>query len=33
MHINPYIQGAVNGVVLIVAVTVTMDRKKVAIIK
>ncbi|MBN1834285.1 MAG: ABC transporter permease [Spirochaetales bacterium] len=33
MHISPYIQGAVTGVVLIAAVTVTMDRKKVSIIK
>jgi len=33
MHVNPYILGAVNGLVLIVAVTITMDRKKVSIIK
>ena len=33
MNINPYVQGAVNGVVLIVAVTITMDRKKISIIK
>jgi ribose transport system permease protein len=33
MHINPYIQGAVNGLVLIIAVTITMDRKKIGIIK
>lgn len=33
MNINPYVQGAVNGIVLIVAVTITMDRKKISIIK
>lgn len=33
MQINPYILGAVNGLVLIAAVTVTMDRRKVSIIK
>lgn len=33
MNINPYIQGAVNGVVLIAAVAVTMDRRKIGIIK
>jgi len=33
MHINPYVQGAVNGIVLIGAVAVTMDRKKIGIIK
>ncbi len=33
MQINPYIQNAVNGGVLILAVAATMDRKKVGIIK
>lgn len=33
MHISPHIIGAVNGLVLIAAVTLTMDRKKVSIIK
>ncbi len=33
MHINPYIQGAVNGIVLIGAVALTMDREKIGIIK
>ena len=33
MNINPYIQSAVNGVVLIAAVALTMDRKKIGIIK
>jgi ribose/xylose/arabinose/galactoside ABC-type transport system permease subunit len=33
MQINPYVQGAVNGIVLIGAVTATMDRKKIGIIK
>ena len=33
MNISPYVQGAVNGVVLILAVTITMDRKKISIIK
>ncbi len=33
MQINPFIQGAVNGVVLIAAVAATMDRKKIGNIK
>jgi ribose/xylose/arabinose/galactoside ABC-type transport system permease subunit len=33
MKISPYIQSAVNGVVLIGAVTLTIDRKKIGIIK
>lgn len=33
MQISPYIQNAVNGVVLIAAVTLTIDRKKIGIIK
>ena len=33
MNISPYVQGAVNGAVLIIAVTITMDRKKISIIK
>lgn len=33
MHINPYVQGAVNGAVLIAAVAITMDRQKIGIIK
>lgn len=33
MQIDPYIQDAVNGIVLIGAVTATMDRKKIGIIK
>jgi ribose transport system permease protein len=33
MHINPYVQGAVNGVVLIAAVAITIDRQKIGIIK
>jgi len=33
MNISPYVQGAVNGVVLIIAVTITMDRQKISIIK
>jgi len=33
MQVNPFIQQAVNGVVLIVAVAVTMDRSKLGFIK
>ncbi len=33
MHVNPFIQQAVNGVVLIAAVAVTMDRSKLGFIK
>ena len=33
MHVNPFIQQAVNGVVLITAVAVTMDRSKLGFIK
>jgi ribose transport system permease protein len=33
MNVNPYVQKAVNGVVLILAVAVTIDRKKIGIIK
>ncbi len=33
MKVSPYIQGAVNGVVLIGAVALTIDRKKIGIIK
>ncbi|MEO8411422.1 MAG: ABC transporter permease [Propionivibrio sp.] len=33
MQISPYVQNAVNGVVLIVAVALTIDRKKIGIIK
>jgi len=33
MAVNPYAQAAVNGVVLIVAVAVTLDRKKLGFIK
>jgi ribose transport system permease protein len=33
MHINPFVQGAVNGIVLIAAVAATMDRKKIGNIK
>lgn len=33
MRISPYVQNAVNGVVLIVAVALTIDRKKIGIIK
>ena len=33
MKVSPYIQNAVNGVVLIAAVTLTIDRKKIGIIK
>jgi ribose transport system permease protein len=33
MRVSPYIQNAVNGVVLIAAVALTIDRKKIGIIK
>jgi len=33
MHVSPYIQQAMNGVVLIVAVALTIDRKKLGFIK
>jgi ribose/xylose/arabinose/galactoside ABC-type transport system permease subunit len=33
MHVNPYVQQAVNGVVLIAAVALTIDRKKLGFIK
>ncbi|GAK58942.1 amino acid or sugar ABC transport system, permease protein, putative [Candidatus Vecturithrix granuli] len=33
MQVNPYIQQAVNGVVLVAAVAVTIDRKKLGFIK
>lgn len=33
MQVNPYIQEAVNGIVLIIAVAVTIDRKKLGFIK
>jgi ribose transport system permease protein len=33
MAVNPYAQAAVNGVVLIVAVALTLDRKKLGFIK
>ncbi len=33
MKISPYVQSAVNGIVLIGAVTLTIDRKKIGIIK
>lgn len=33
MKISPYIQNAVNGIVLIAAVALTIDRKKIGIIK
>lgn len=33
MQINPYIQGAVMGVILIGGVTITIDREKIGIIK
>ena len=33
MKISPYVQNAVNGVVLILAVALTIDRKKIGIIK
>ncbi len=33
MHLSPYVQNAVNGIVLIAAVALTIDRKKIGIIK
>jgi ribose transport system permease protein len=33
MHVSPYIQQAVNGIVLIAAVALTIDRKKLGFIK
>jgi ribose/xylose/arabinose/galactoside ABC-type transport system permease subunit len=33
MQVNPYTQQAVNGVVLIAAVALTLDRKKLGFIK
>ncbi len=33
MHVNPYVQQAVNGVVLIAAVALTIDRRKLGFIK
>ncbi len=33
MHVSPYTQSAVNGIVLISAVALTIDRKKIGIIK
>ncbi|HET6438542.1 MAG TPA: ABC transporter permease [Anaeromyxobacter sp.] len=33
MKVSPYVQNAVNGIVLILAVAVTIDRKKIGIIK
>lgn len=33
MHVNPYAQEAVNGIVLITAVALTIDRKKLGFIK
>jgi ribose transport system permease protein len=33
MKISPYIQNAVNGIVLIAAVALTLNRKKLGIIK
>jgi ribose/xylose/arabinose/galactoside ABC-type transport system permease subunit len=33
MHVNPFVQQAVNGVVLIAAVALTIDRKKLGFIK
>lgn len=33
MQINPYVQNAVNGAVLILAVAITMDRQKIGMIK
>jgi ribose transport system permease protein len=33
MHVNPYAQDAVNGVVLVAAVALTIDRKKLGFIK
>jgi ribose transport system permease protein len=33
MKVSPYLQNAVNGIVLIAAVSATIDRKKIGIIK
>ena len=33
MNLSPYVQNAVNGIVLILAVALTIDRKKIGIIK
>jgi len=33
MHVNPYVQDAVTGIVLIIAVALTLDRKKLGFIK
>ena len=33
MHVSPYLQNAVNGIVLITAVALTIDRKKIGLIK
>jgi ribose/xylose/arabinose/galactoside ABC-type transport system permease subunit len=33
LNVNPYAQGAVNGTLLIIAVALTIDRKKIGIIK
>ena len=33
MHVNPYAQDAVNGAVLVAAVALTIDRKKLGFIK
>jgi ribose/xylose/arabinose/galactoside ABC-type transport system permease subunit len=33
LNVNPYAQGAVNGILLIIAVALTLDRKKIGIIK
>jgi ribose/xylose/arabinose/galactoside ABC-type transport system permease subunit len=33
MHVNPFVQQAVNGVVLVAAVALTIDRKKLGFIK
>lgn len=33
MGINPYVQGAVQGLVLVAAVALTLDRKKIGVIK
>jgi ABC-type xylose transport system permease subunit len=33
MNVNVYAQAAVNGIVLIAAITVSMDRRKIGIMK
>jgi ribose transport system permease protein len=33
MQVNPYMQSAVNGIVLICAVALTIDRNKIGVIK